>query len=77
MKGFIKWMDNTPLLLKILFSLPLLNIIYAIYRIAVGINKGSFIQILLGILWIFLGATILWIVDLVCVIIYGKPVLFV
>lgn len=77
MKGFIKWMDSAPLLIKILFALPVLNVVYAIYRIAKGLDKGNLLLVIVGIIWIFLGTTILWIVDLICIILFGKPTVLV
>lgn len=76
MKGFIKWMDNAPFILKIIFSLPGINIIYGIYRIVKGLDKGNMVMLIVGILWIFLGAVAFWLIDLISVIIFKKPVLF-
>ncbi len=70
MKNFVKSMDKLPLIVKVLFSLPILDgLIYGIYRIAKG-------HVIAGILWIFLGGSILWIVDLITMFTNGKPVLF-
>lgn len=71
MKGFVKWMDSAPFLLKLIFALPGIDgIVYGIYRIAKG-------RVILGILWIILGFAILWIIDLVSVILNGKVKWFV
>ena len=76
MKGFVKWMDNAPMLLKIIFALPGLDLIWAIYRIIKGATTGNVLLIIAGILWIILGWAILWIIDLICIIIFKKPTLF-
>ena len=66
MKDYIKFIEGLPFIVKLIFALPILDgILYGIYRIA----KGS---IILGIIWIFLGAAILWIIDLISVIVNGK-----
>lgn len=63
---FIAWIEGLPLLLKILLALPLLDgIFYGFYRIFKG-------RLLLGIIWIFLGAAVLWIVDIISLIAYKK-----
>lgn len=34
--------------------------------------RGSVLKIVMGIVWIFAGAAIFWIIDIICVIICGK-----
>lgn len=66
MKGYVKFIEGLPFIVKLIFALPILDgILYGIYRIA----KGS---VILGIIWIFVGAAILWIIDLISVIVNGK-----
>jgi len=66
MKDIVKFIDGLPLLLKVVLALPGIDgIAYGIYRIAKG-------RIIIGILWIVLGFAILWIIDLVSVLLYGK-----
>ena len=76
MKGFVKWMDNAPLWLKLIFCLPVIDIIWAVYRIVKGAAYGKILTLIAGILWIILGSFILWLVDLICIIIWRKPMLF-
>ncbi len=66
MKDYVKFIEGLPFIVKLIFALPILDgILYGIYRIA----KGS---VILGIIWIFVGAAILWIIDLISVIVNGK-----
>ena len=74
--GLIGWMDDAPWLLKIIFCLPMLNIVYAVYRIVKGVTQNKPIILVAGIVWLFAGWAILWIVDLVCTILYKKPTVF-
>lgn len=68
MKSYVKAIDGLSWILKLIFALPILDgIIYGIYRIAKG-------KVILGVIWIFVGATILWIIDLVSVILNKKVV---
>ncbi|MBQ8749638.1 MAG: hypothetical protein IJZ29_04150 [Clostridia bacterium] len=70
MKEFVKAIDGLHIILKIILALPVLDgIVYGIYRICNG-------HVIAGILWIFLGASILWIVDIITIILSGKPTLF-
>lgn len=75
MKDLVKAFDGFPWILKLILALPGIDgIAYGIYRIAKGLDRNNMLMVLVGILWIFLGAAILWIIDLVSVIIYGKVV---
>lgn len=71
--AFVKWMDNAPLWVKILLALPVTGIVWAIYRVVKGAVKGNMAILIGGILWILLGWLALWLVDLVCIIIYKNP----
>lgn len=76
MKSFVKWMDNAPFWLKIIFALPVIDIMWAIYRIVKGVAYGKILTLIAGILWIILGSTILWLIDLISIIVYRKLILF-
>ena len=75
MKGMVKWFENCPVWLKVIFALPGLDIIWAIFRIVKGAAYGKVGLIVVGILWILLGWAILWIIDIVSIIIKKHPVL--
>ena len=76
MKGFVKAIDNLPGVVKILLCLPVVDIIWAIYRIVKGVANGKPLLIVAGILWIILGAVILWLIDLICIIAFKEIKLF-
>ena len=73
MKELVKAFDNLPWIVKLLFCLPGLNILWAIYRICKGATTNNVLMLVVGILWVIFGTVLLWIVDLVCVIIWKKP----
>lgn len=75
MKGIVKWFDDAPLWLKVIFALPGLDIIWAIYRIIKGAAHGKVGLIVIGILWIILGWAILWVIDLISILIMKRPIL--
>ena len=74
MKGMVKWFENAPIWLKIIFALPGLDLIWAIFRIVKGAAYGKIGLIVIGILWIILGWAILWIIDIVSIIIKKHPI---
>ena len=76
MKGFIKAIDNLPWIVKLLLCLPVVDIIWAIYRIVKGAATSNIIMLVAGILWIVIGGTLLWVVDLICIIVFGRIKLF-
>ena len=69
MAEFRKWMDELPFFVKILFALPGIDgILYGIYRIC----SDDAPNMILGIVWIFFGGAIGWILDLIFLIKKGK-----
>ncbi len=73
MKDIIKWYDNLPWIVKLIFALPGLDgILWGIYRLIKGLHKNDIGLIVAGIVWIFAGIFILWLVDLITVIMYNK-----
>lgn len=71
----VKWFEKAPVWLKVVFALPFLDIIWAIFRIVKGVTKKDFGLVLIGILWIILGWGILWIIDIVSILIKKHPIL--
>jgi hypothetical protein len=72
MKSFIKAMDDLPLILKVILCIPMLDIIWSIYKLIKSVDNGNVFYIILGILVIFPGAAFIWIIDLITVIVSGK-----
>lgn len=72
MKELIKSFDNLPKLVKIILALPVLDIVWAIYRLCKSIDKGNFIGIILAIVLIIVCPVILWILDLITIILSNK-----
>lgn len=67
-KDFIKLIDGMNLILKLILFLVVGNFLGGIYRICKG-------RLIAGLIWIFLfgfGNVI----DLVCILLYGKPKFF-
>jgi hypothetical protein len=66
MKEYVRLIDGLPWIVRLILALPGIDgIAYGIYRIAKG-------RLLVGILWIVLGIALLWIIDFVSILLYGK-----
>lgn len=70
MNEYRKAIDGLPLIVKILLALPLIDgVVYGVYRVCRGDTPAA----ILGIVWIFVGASVGWIVDMIFLLL-GKPV---
>ncbi len=70
MKKVVKAMDEFPLWLKVILALPILDIVWAVYRIIKGAAYGKVSLVIWGIVWIILGWAIFWIIDIISLIVY-------
>lgn len=73
---FVKWLDDAPLWVKIVFALPVLDTVWAVYRIVKGAYTNKTDVLIAGILWVLLGWIAFWLIDLICICVYQKPTLF-
>ena len=69
----IKAFDNLPKIVKILLALPVLDIVWAIYRIVKGACTGNLVTLVVGIIWLVAGCTVTWVLDLVFLILDKQP----
>ena len=74
MKAFCKAMEDLPLWLKVVLALPVLDIVWAVYRIIKSALKNNVVGILIGVLFIVLGLFPVAIFDIVYLILYKKNV---
>lgn len=72
MNSIVKSFDSLPRIVKIIFALPILDIIWAIYRLCRSIAKNNVLAIVLSVVMLILCPAIFWIVDLITTIIAGK-----
>ncbi len=73
MKEFVKFLDDLPLIVKIILALPGLDgLVWGLYRLFKGILKNNIVTIIAGIIWIFGGIVLLWIVDLYTLVTSNK-----
>jgi hypothetical protein len=71
MKEYVRIMDGLPLILKVLLAFPGIDgFAYGFYRIAKG-------RILEGVIWIFVGFFLFWILDIYSLLTKGRITFFV
>lgn len=76
MNNFVKAMDDLPWIVKIILCLPVLDIVWAVYRIVKGVSSKKVLTLVFGILWIIPGSVVCWVIDLVCTLLFSRPTLF-
>lgn len=76
MKEFTKAIEGLPFIVKLIFCIPALDIIWSIYKLLKGIESGDILKIVLGILTIVPGAAFMWLCDLIFLLLYGRPFWF-
>lgn len=72
MKGFISTMDNLPLWAKILLAIPMLDIIWVVYRLLKSIDSNNTVGIVLAVVLIVVGIPFLWLIDIISLIVVNK-----
>ncbi len=73
---FCNFLDNQSKVVKIIFALPFLDIIWSVYRLIKSLEKNDSIGIVVGIILLLLGPSILWIVDIITIALYDKVIWF-
>ncbi len=72
MKAVIKWFDKLSKVVKIIFAIPFLDILWTVYRILRSANKKNTLGIVLGVVLIVLGLPWLWLVDIITIALKNK-----
>ena len=65
---------DLPLIVKLILALPVLDLFWGIVRILRSVDKNNTLGIVLGIIMLFVGAAIWWIVDFICILLTGDIV---
>ncbi len=77
MRDIVIFFDRLPWLIRLILAFPFIDgIAYGIYRIAKGIDENRMGIFIAGIVWLLAGWAVLWIIDLITVIIYGRVTVF-
>ena len=75
MDDYVKTFDNLPIWAKILLALPMVDILWHIYRLFKSIKNQYTLGIVLAIVLIFC-ASFWWIVDIITIAVQGKVLWF-
>ena len=68
MQEFVDAVDGLPTIVKYLFCIPVLSIIWIIYRICRSAAHGNGIGVIIGVLLIIIGLPFMWLFDLLCLV---------
>lgn len=69
---FTSWLENAPFILKLVFCIPLLDLIWGIWRVIKSVENGvDPIRLIIAILLIIPGTVITWVLDLIWVLTKG------
>lgn len=71
MKSFIKAIDDLPLIVKIILCIPVLDIVWTIYKLFKSIEKNNVLGIVIAII-LFFFAPFVWLVDLITLLLKGQ-----
>lgn len=72
MSELIKTFDNLPKLVKVILALPLLDIVWAVYRLCRSVEKKSAVGIVLAVLMLLFCPAIFWLVDIITLLVADK-----
>jgi hypothetical protein len=72
MKGLIKAFDGLPKIVKFILALPVLDIVWAIYRLCRSLNKGNVLGIVLAVIMLFVCPAIFWLVDMITIVLMNR-----
>lgn len=66
---------SLPWIARLLLAI-FLDVVYGIARFIDGLAQHNILKALIGFLWIFYGLGIGWVLDIICVAIGARPILF-
>lgn len=70
--ALVNWFQKLPKWVKIILALPVINLVWGIYRIVASAVKGHWLFFVLALLMFFIGIAIWWIVDIIWIIIFDR-----
>ena len=70
MRDYVKWMEEQPRVLRIILCIFVLDISWAVYRIGRAVVNKNWFHMVLGIIWVFVGGSVAWILDLIWMILF-------
>ena len=74
MKSLVKAFDSLPKWVKVILALPVLDIVWAVYRLCRSLSNNNALGIVLAILMLLICPTLFWLVDIITLLVMGKVV---
>lgn len=72
MKEFLKAIDELPYIAKLILCIPVLDIVWNIYRLIKSLDAKNNTGIIIAVVMLIVGIPFMWVVDLVCMLMYKK-----
>lgn len=74
MQEFINAFDGLPLIVKCLLCIPVVSIVWVVYRLCRSIAHNNTLGIVLAVLLLIFGLPFMWLIDLICLLLLGRVV---
>ena len=71
MKDIIKTFDELPFIVKLILCIPVLDIVWTIYRLIKSLDAKNTVGIVVSVI-LFFCAPFVWLIDLICVLVNKK-----
>lgn len=72
LKNLIKAIDDLPVIAKYILCIPLLDLVWAVYRLARSIVAGNTVNIVINVVILIIGIPFFWLVDLIFLLWKGQ-----
>ena len=72
MEDFLKVIDELPFIVKVILCIPMLDIVWNIYRLIKSLDANNNVGIILSIILLIVGIPVVWLFDLICVLMNKK-----
>lgn len=76
MDKFCNSMDDLSLGVKIILALPVINIIWWVYRICKSAFFDDIVGLLIAVIILIVGIPFIWLVDIIFLLLYNKVLWF-
>ncbi len=71
MKDAINAIDNLPFIVKLILCIPVLDIVWTVYRLLRSLDAKNTVGIIVSVV-LLLCAPFVWLIDLICIIVNKK-----
>lgn len=72
MQSYISWLEGQSRLVRIITTIWVLDILWAVYRIGRAVVAKNWLHMILGIIWVIAAGTVGWILDLIWMILFDR-----